>query len=259
MQRAPTSTTWQKLSSHATTDQDLKKRGHFGSVFSANQYAWAYQKVAHYCKPQAPVLDWGCGNGHFSLFLCDQGFDAVHGYAFRPPSLLSLLNQQSAFSFHLGDRAQPTSLPFADASFAAVLSIGVLEHVREFGGAEQASLQEIRRVLQPGGLFICAHFPNRRSLVEALARAAKKYHHRYTFSAADIQSLVQSSGFELLELERYGVLPRNTFSGRLAAIGNSPPAVASLEALDTLLSIPLNRFCQNYGFIARKLPSPAGP
>jgi SAM-dependent methyltransferase len=259
MQRAPTSTTWQKLSRHATTDQDLKKRGHFGSVFSANQYAWAYQKVAHYCKPEAPVLDWGCGNGHFSLFLCDQGFHSVHGYAFRPPSLLSLLSQQDAFSFHLGDRTQSTSLPFADASFAVVLSIGVLEHVREFGGAELASLQEIRRVLKPGGVFICAHFPNRRSLVEALARAAKKYHHRYTFGAADIQSLVQGSGFELLELERYGVLPRNTFSGRLAAIGNSPPAVASLEALDTLLSIPLNRFCQNYGFIARKPPTPAGP
>lgn len=258
MQRAPTSTTWQKLSSHATTDHDLKKRGHFGSVFSANQYAWAYQKVAHYCQPEAPVLDWGCGNGHFSLFLCDQGFNDVHGYAFKPPSLLSLLADQAAFSFHLVDRNEPITLPFPAASFQTVLSIGVLEHVREFGGSEQASLREIHRVLRPGGVFICPHFPNRSSLVEALARATKKYHHRYTFSAADIQSLVRNSGFELLEMQRYCFLPRNTFSGRLAAIGNSPPAIAALEALDKLLAISLNRFCQNYGFIARKLSTPAG-
>ena len=50
--------------------------------------------------------------------------------------------------------------------FDAVLSCGVLEHVED----PDASLDEIRRVLQPGGTFYVYKLPNRASYLEAIAR-----------------------------------------------------------------------------------------
>ncbi|MDP8956649.1 MAG: class I SAM-dependent methyltransferase [Actinomycetota bacterium] len=48
------------------------------------------------------------------------------------------------------DQADATALPFAEASFDVVLSIGVLHHV----GAWEKALSEAARVLRPGGVFV---------------------------------------------------------------------------------------------------------
>ena len=244
-----------RLISLSGQDPELRKRGHFGSKFSANQYQWAWQQTLLHSDKNKAILDWGCGNGHFCIFLLEQGFQNVHGYAFRPPSLQELLPAGQTFTFHLGDRQEPTQLPFEDSSFSTILSIGVLEHVREFGGTEVASLREINRVLEPGGLFICAHLPNRNSLIEAIARARKaKYFHQYTYCEAEILGLLRQSGFARPSLmKRYGIIPRNSFSGRLAAIGNSKRCAQVLETADMLLSIMLRPFCQNYGFVCKKI------
>jgi Methyltransferase domain len=60
-------------------------------------------------------------------------------------------------------------------SFEAVISASVLEHVRETGGNEEANLREIFRILKPG-------------------------------------ELCRQTGYELLEMQRYGALPRNTWN-----------------------------------------------
>jgi 2-polyprenyl-3-methyl-5-hydroxy-6-metoxy-1,4-benzoquinol methylase len=46
-------------------------------------------------------------------------------------------------------------LPYDSASFDALLSVGVLEHVAN----ERASLAEIAQVLKPQGLFFASSFP----------------------------------------------------------------------------------------------------
>jgi len=50
------------------------------------------------------------------------------------------------------ERADYAPLPFADAEFDAVLSFQVIEHISDI----VPYLSEIRRVLKPGGVFVCA-------------------------------------------------------------------------------------------------------
>jgi ubiquinone/menaquinone biosynthesis C-methylase UbiE len=57
-------------------------------------------------------------------------------------------------------------LPYADESFDAALSCGVLEHVENPGG----SLDELRRVLKAGGTLYVYKLPNRASWTEWVAR-----------------------------------------------------------------------------------------
>lgn len=99
------------------------------------------------CFPQRRglrVLDYGCGEGkHLALIR-----------QFRPDATLvgvdirEMRANRHSVEFHiLGAQG---SLDFADASFDVVISCDVLEHVESV----EHSLDEIRRVLRPGGAFI---------------------------------------------------------------------------------------------------------
>jgi SAM-dependent methyltransferase len=107
------------------------------------------------------------------------------------------------------------------ASFEAVFSVGVLEHVREFEGDEAGSLREIRRVLRPGGHFVCYHFPNQHSRVERVNGSAGRHAHLYRYTGDDVRRLCAESGLELVRLRRYAALPRNVF-GRLPTPCSAP-------------------------------------
>ena len=64
----------------------------------------------------------------------------------------------------------PTALPFDIATFDAVLSCGVLEHVDEFSrkGNEMKSLREIHRVLKPNGKLLIYQLPQHAAWQEPL-------------------------------------------------------------------------------------------
>jgi SAM-dependent methyltransferase len=101
------------------------------------------------------VLDLGCGTGYGAFFLASHGARrvsavdlGVEGLAYgaavyRHPRLVYV-------------QADAPRLPFADASFDFVFSSQVIEHVP----SPEAFLQEIRRVLAPGG-FCLVTTPNR--------------------------------------------------------------------------------------------------
>jgi SAM-dependent methyltransferase len=196
------------------------------------------------------VLDWGCGGGHFSFSLVESGYE-VEGYNLFPEEgYLPYLQTRPNFHLTLGSPDDPRSLPFADESFDTVFSIGVLEHVRETGGDEVASMKEIRRVLRVGGTFICVHFPNRNSLVEWGARKRKVFHHDYLYTKNDIVELCKGADMTLLESGLYNVLPRrvlNKLPGR-----DSNAFVAAYNALDWALWTVGRQVAQNWAFVARK-------
>jgi SAM-dependent methyltransferase len=222
----------------------------FRSRASAHQYRRLYQLARQQVPREARVLDWGCGNGHFSYALVALGYD-VTGFTFADFPLRTRL--PGAYSFVLGRPEAPSSLPFADARFDAVFSIGVLEHVRETGGTEAASLAEIARVLRPGGLFLCYHFPNRTSVIELAASLLPGlHHHAYRYTPADVRTLSAGAGLELLASERYGVLPRNLLHALPRALRRSHAFAAVWDGADRALGAALAPIAQNHLFVARK-------
>jgi SAM-dependent methyltransferase len=223
----------------------------FGSLLSAHQYRRLYRAFRAGAPEGARVLDWGAGNGHFSYFLQRAEYRAEGFSLLDAPFRAWLPNAD--YPFARGHEANPVGLPYCNATFDAVASIGVLEHVRETGGSEAASLREIARILRPGGVFVCYHFPNRWSWIDWAARRVPGMHrHDYRYSRGQIVDLVRGAGLALREWGRYGILPRN-FGGRLPTpLARSRALARTWDALDSSLALPLSLFCQNYYFVAVK-------
>ena len=220
----------------------------------SQQYRVPYQIAQQYLRNKSKVLDWGCGNGHFSFFLVETGHD-VSAYNFGPPAVAisHLLKQHPAgIRYSAGDESDPVAIPFESGSMDAVVSMGVLEHVRETGGTEPQSLAEIFRVLKPGGVFLCFHFPNRYSWIESATTVFKsRHHHKYRYTRREIEAFAKSAGFTVVTIRRYNAIPRNVFSSLGFAPG-SRALTAAADFLDTVGTWVLNPFCQNYGFVLRK-------
>jgi SAM-dependent methyltransferase len=226
------------------------KLGQFGSLASLHQYRHVYAVTLKYLVPGGEALDWGCGNGHFAYFLLNHGIQ-VTGFSFdRGPDFLV---SHPRYSHVLGAVEDPVRLPFPDESYQYVFSVGVLEHVRDTGGDECASMAEIRRVLKPGGYFLCFHFPNRFGWTERLGRAlgANTYFHQQKYTRRQIKDMVAGAGFDLLEWGRYNFLPRNKMM-MPAGLCDSRAGVAALNFVDDILSKSLRIFTTNHYFVGQK-------
>lgn len=237
-----------ELQRRAQSDPRLPQ---FKAIASAHQYRRLHALTQRLLRPGAEVLDWGAGNGHFSTFLVRAGYRAT-GYSFEPFDFVEALGARDYVAVS-GDPASPVRLPFADASFDAVVSCGVLEHVREFGGTETGSIAEIARVLRPGGLFLCYHFPNARSWIELLSRLTPgKYAHQYRFTAADIRTLARGAGLRIEELGRYQVIPRNLWGHLPRALRDSRVLARGVDGLESVVATIARPIAQNWYFVARK-------
>jgi ubiquinone/menaquinone biosynthesis C-methylase UbiE len=122
-------------------------------------YIILIRELGYKIKPNAVVLDLGCGNGAivrgfkalaYEAFGCD--------FAFKEgPDVESLCGNGL---IRLIER-EPYRLPFADNTFHVVISDQVFEHVKNY----DETLAEISRVLKPGGISL-HFFPSRYTPIE---------------------------------------------------------------------------------------------
>ena len=90
------------------------------------------------------VLDVGCGDGQVSRLAAKMGAEVI---GIDPTwNCVSVAHERGGGAFA---RAGAAQLPFADASFDAVVACLVFEHIRDVDSA----ISEVSRVLQPGGRF----------------------------------------------------------------------------------------------------------
>jgi SAM-dependent methyltransferase len=100
------------------------------------------------------VLDVACGAGYGSALLARQALHVV-GADISAETIEHARLAYPAPNLEFR-QADCTALPFADASFDAVVSFETIEHI----AAQEKFLDEVRRVLRPEGLFVLSS-PNK--------------------------------------------------------------------------------------------------
>ena len=162
------------------------------------------------------ALDLGCGDAYLSKRLRERGLEVV---AADPGRLFAARGK--------GVQCDEDHLPFADACFDLVVSVGVLDTVNDLPGA----LSLIRRALRPDGLFLAAFaaagsLPRLRLAMRAAEEAeghpaSPRIHPQIDVRAAG--DLLGRAGFALPVVDcdsvqvRFGGLPR--LVGDLRAMG----------------------------------------
>lgn len=92
-----------------------------------------------------PILDVGCGDGHFASIVFDQPVDVGIDPWWEP-----LMEAKKRHAYHLLLQGDASRMPFPDSSFGSAFSNSVLEHIPQV----EAVLAEISRVLKPGAPFV---------------------------------------------------------------------------------------------------------
>ena len=158
-----------------------------------------------------PILDVGCGDGHFASVAMDQAID--WGIDLHLPSIREA---QSRGAYRAIAQANGSRMPFPDEVFASALSNSVLEHMPDL----ESVLAETSRVLRPGALFVFTvpnpgyrdrlSFPQflRRLHLGSLGDAYERYFmwmsRTYNlFNEQQWDELLSRTGFEIEQTFRY--------------------------------------------------------
>jgi SAM-dependent methyltransferase len=222
----------------------------FDTITTGAQYRLLHHLCEEWIARGARVLDWGAGTGHASIFLSRAGY-VITGYSLDGFSFKDLV-ESTPYRIVPADPSEPVRLPFGNAEFDAVLSVGVLEHVRETGGNEIGSLREIHRILRPGGIFLCVHLPNVANWIEAFARVRGARGHEYRYGQAQVLEMFHTAGFQIARYGRYGALPRKLIGRVLPRRLCDSEAFSRLyDAADRLGAAILPWFVQNHYVVAR--------
>lgn len=147
--------------------------------------SYHYELALAHLRASDRVLDVACGAG-FGVRMIAHGCAQVIGVDIDEQSIAAA---RAAAGEEGGEYlvADATRMPFADAAFDAVVSFETLEHV-----PAQPFLDEVRRVLAPGGLLLLSTPQSR------LGHIPFTPAHEHEFSLQELTELVGGS-FEILQ------------------------------------------------------------
>lgn len=164
-------------------------------------------------KPGDAVLDVGCATGTLLLLAAPivGATGTLHGIEPSRPMVEYAMAKAKARGVNLNvGLGSADRLPFADASFDAVLCTLVLHHLPEEDRAP--ALAEMRRVLRPGGRLVVADVQRPRA-VSALFSIVSIAHLRVPHRLLDMTELSV-----LLERAGFGGIERQAGSGAIGII-----------------------------------------
>lgn len=147
-------------------------------------------------------LDAGCGIGGWILFLRDAGF-SVEGVDPHAAAVRAMSEYDPDLVVKI---AHISEIPYQDGKFDGVVSIGSLEYEE---GQVHASIQEISRVVRPGG-FVCMEVPLMNTLrrilyvpLKRLEGLIRKVTGRtavfayYLFDKKELATMLEDAGFSI--------------------------------------------------------------
>ena len=159
------------------------------------------------------VLDVGCGAGQLLEVLAAEG-SPIAGV---DVSWAQAASTRRRLGRSVVSQADTRHLPFADASFATLTALGLLEYLP----SSHAGIAEFARVLMPGGhLIVSTPNPWRLEYLcdpigAALGRVRRSRpgYRRHYLSARALSAQLRAGGFDVVEIKGHG-LGRLTLAGR---------------------------------------------
>lgn len=169
-----------------------------------DQYEVNWSVLTRYIEPGLRVLDVGCGPGDLSIRLSGHCHE-VWGVDITPEMIeIAEKKLEDECENVFFQEADACELPFESFSFDTVMSVNALQTMTE----PEAALQEMSRVLKPGGeLLLIAYcygdssLSDNQSLIDyAVKYKAPAVWHSFTFT--HLQNLLRNNGFEVVEADR---------------------------------------------------------
>lgn len=164
-----------------------------------------------YLPRNAKVIEAGCGSGNILLAHREAGY-SVYGIDFAPRTVRGLRKAYPSLDITEGDIRKT---PYADSSFDAYWSIGVVEH---FWDGYSEILEEASRILAPNGYaFISFPYMN---YIRRLRASLSAYRcvdqvempdsfFQYALPLKSFLAECTLSGFRLLDIKYFSSLSRN--------------------------------------------------
>lgn len=170
--------------------------------FTLERAGWMYHaNIGNWIDPALgrTVLEVGCGPGRYAAMMQTLGLDVVGVDPFSFDEW-DLIASHGTAKFMSGVFAE--NLPFPDASFDHVTCIGTLLYVKD----PVASLQEMLRVLKPGGRLL-VRTVNRTNRFTRRTGAKLDPSSNHLFTRDELRRLVEQNGFVVDRSGGFGFLP----------------------------------------------------
>ena len=172
------------------------------------------------------LLNIGCAHGPDFLPFKDS-FE-LYGVDFSSEMLKFAEKYSQKFGFAVElTLADVRRLPYPDQTFDWVISVATYHHIK--GGEHQGALNELKRVLKPGGeAFITVWnrwqtrfwFKPKEVRIPWRKKGKTLYRHYYLFSYPELERLAKKAGFEVIQSfpERAYRLPVKFFSKNICLL-----------------------------------------
>ena len=205
-----------------------------------------FKRYSRFVPESGRVLDWGCAHAPTACLVKMLRGDSIelHGCDVHA-------EEYRAFYEFAGLRYSQLrhhyELPYEDNFFDAVIGTAALEHVANDG----ESLNQLYRVIKPGGLFIMTTLPNRFSYTEWLNRMLRKPHHLRTYSLSGAKEMFLHHGFLPVVAGYHQVFPSLMAVGSRFANKVADALASKNEAGERIW--PIRCFASNVFLIGKKV------
>ncbi len=186
--------------------RNLKELPYFRSILRAVE-----SNLVQQVDLPEPVLDLGCGDGHFASVTFEYGLEVG-----LDPSMPPLREARARRVYKSLVQADGAHAPFPSGTFSSAISNSVLEHIPHLDSV----LQDLARILKPGAPFVLT-VPNpgyaemlsvamtlERMKLSSVANAYRTWFNRMSrtinlFYEEEWERRLNNAGFDLIDTRRY--------------------------------------------------------